>query len=146
MLLTSCIDKLAKLWDMRSMKLVKTYKTEIPGNAAALSPLLDLEVVRKHQLLRTILLLGSLRLLQFYDQVLEEEIGSVKEHFGPIYALAFNPDGKSSSSGGEDVYDDYITLIKTTSTLGFKSSHLVRFLSLFFFLFSCSSVILQLIC
>lgn len=27
-------------------------------------------------------------------QILQEEIGGVKGHFGPINALAFNPDGK----------------------------------------------------
>ena len=30
----------------------------------------------------------------FILQVLQEEIGGVKGHFGPINALAFNPDGK----------------------------------------------------
>jgi len=34
--------------------------------------------------------------------VYEEEIGTVKGHFGPIHALAFSPDGKSYVSGGED--------------------------------------------
>ncbi|KAE8691103.1 Eukaryotic translation initiation factor 3 subunit I [Hibiscus syriacus] len=33
---------------------------------------------------------------KFYDKILQEEIGGVKGHFGPINALAFNPDGKSS--------------------------------------------------
>ena len=33
----------------------------------------------------------------FISQVLQEEIGGVKGHFGPINALAFNPDGKRYS-------------------------------------------------
>ncbi|KAL9241339.1 hypothetical protein vseg_015461 [Gypsophila vaccaria] len=41
---------------------------------------------------------------KFYDKILEEEIGGVKEHFGPLNALAFNPDGKSFADGGEDGY------------------------------------------
>ncbi|PAL62447.1 hypothetical protein CEJ83_21050, partial [Acinetobacter baumannii] len=41
---------------------------------------------------------------KFFDKILQEEIGGVKGHFGPINALAFNPDGKSFSSGGEDGY------------------------------------------
>ncbi|CAB4274259.1 unnamed protein product [Prunus armeniaca] len=35
---------------------------------------------------------------KFYDEVLQEEIGGVKGHFGPINALAFNPDGQRYSS------------------------------------------------
>ncbi|CAK9162495.1 unnamed protein product [Ilex paraguariensis] len=31
---------------------------------------------------------------KFFDKILQEEIGGVKGHFGPINALAFNPDGK----------------------------------------------------
>ena len=31
---------------------------------------------------------------RFYHLVLEEEIGRVKGHFGPINSLAFHPDGK----------------------------------------------------
>uniref|UniRef100_A0A803M5K8 Eukaryotic translation initiation factor 3 subunit I n=1 Tax=Chenopodium quinoa TaxID=63459 RepID=A0A803M5K8_CHEQI len=41
---------------------------------------------------------------KFYDKILTAEIGGVKGHFGPINALAFNPDGKSFASGGEDGY------------------------------------------
>lgn len=59
---------------------------------------------------------------RFYHLVLEEEIGRVKGHFGPINNLKFHPDGKrlvdyllivvchahltphSYSSGGEDGY------------------------------------------
>lgn len=39
---------------------------------------------------------------KFFDKVLEKEIGVVRGHFAPINALAFNPDGKSFSSGSED--------------------------------------------
>ncbi|KAH0923817.1 hypothetical protein HID58_023835 [Brassica napus] len=35
---------------------------------------------------------------KFYDKILQEEIGGVKGHFGPINALAFNPDGRSSAT------------------------------------------------
>ena len=34
----------------------------------------------------------------FLYKILEEEIGGVKGHFGPINALAFNPDGKRYGS------------------------------------------------
>ncbi|CAD6240428.1 unnamed protein product [Miscanthus lutarioriparius] len=31
---------------------------------------------------------------KFYHKILQEEIGGVKGHFGPLNALAFNPDGR----------------------------------------------------
>ena len=31
---------------------------------------------------------------RFFHLVFEEEIGRVKDHFGPINSLAFHPDGK----------------------------------------------------
>ncbi|VVA17497.1 PREDICTED: eukaryotic [Prunus dulcis] len=39
--LTGSLDKSAKLWDIRMLTLIKTYVTERPVNAVALSPLLD---------------------------------------------------------------------------------------------------------
>jgi len=41
---------------------------------------------------------------RFFHLVFEEEFGRVKGHFGPINSVAFHPDGKSYSSGGEDGY------------------------------------------
>ncbi|KAJ8428589.1 hypothetical protein Cgig2_021837 [Carnegiea gigantea] len=39
--LTGSLDKSAKLWDSRTLTLIKTYVTERPVNAVAVSPLLD---------------------------------------------------------------------------------------------------------
>ncbi|KAF4346219.1 hypothetical protein G4B88_011780, partial [Cannabis sativa] len=66
--ITGSLDKSAKLWDTRTLTLIKTYVTERPVNAVTMSPLLD--------------------------HILQQEIGGVKGHFGPINALVFNPDGK----------------------------------------------------
>merc|ERR1711970_514197 len=41
---------------------------------------------------------------RFFHMVFEEEFGRVKGHFGPINSVAFHPDGKSFSTGGEDGY------------------------------------------
>nr|KJB26173.1 hypothetical protein B456_004G228300 [Gossypium raimondii] len=39
--LSGSLDKSAKLWDTRTLTLIKTYSTERPVNAVAMSPLLD---------------------------------------------------------------------------------------------------------
>ncbi|GMI88949.1 hypothetical protein like AT2G46290 [Hibiscus trionum] len=105
--LSGSLDKSAKLWDTRTLTLIKTYGTERPVNAVTMSPLLDHVVLGGGQdasaVTTTDHRAGKFE-AKFYDKILQEEIGGVKGHFGPINALAFNPDGKSFSSGGEDGY------------------------------------------
>ncbi|KAK1364776.1 Eukaryotic translation initiation factor 3 subunit I [Heracleum sosnowskyi] len=103
-LLTGSLDKSAKLWDIRSMKLVKTYNYGTRVYAVTLSPLLDHVVLGGGPDASSVSHGDGKFEAKFYHKVLEEEIGAVKGHFGPINALAFNPDGKSFSSGGEDGY------------------------------------------
>ncbi|KAL7227936.1 hypothetical protein ACSBR1_022752 [Camellia fascicularis] len=96
-LLTGSLDKSAKLWDIISLTLIMTYVTEHPVNAVAMSPLLDHVVLGGGQdasaVTTTDHCAGKFE-AKFFDKVLQEEIGGVKGHFGPINALAFNPDGK----------------------------------------------------
>ncbi|CAI8594537.1 unnamed protein product [Vicia faba] len=105
--ITGSLDKSAKIWDSRTLSLIKTYVTERPVNAVAMSPLLDHVVLGGGQDASSVTTTdhraGKFE-AKFYDKILQEEIGGVKGHFGPINALAFNPDGKSFSSGGEDGY------------------------------------------
>ncbi|CAL1386090.1 unnamed protein product [Linum trigynum] len=104
---TGSLDKSAKLWDIRDLSLIKTYVTERPVNAVTMSPLLDHVVLGGGQDASSVTTTdhraGKFE-AKFFDKILQEEIGGVKGHFGPINALAFNPDGKSFSSGGEDGY------------------------------------------
>ncbi|KAJ0960803.1 hypothetical protein J5N97_001304 [Dioscorea zingiberensis] len=105
--LSGSLDKSAKLWDIRTLTLIKTYVTERPVNAVAISPLLDHVVIGGGQdashVTTTDRRAGKFE-AKFFHKILQEEIGGVKGHFGPINALAFNPDGRSFSSGGEDGY------------------------------------------
>ncbi|CAN6468751.1 unnamed protein product [Victoria cruziana] len=105
--ITGSQDKSAKLWDMRTLTLLKTYVTERPVNACAISPLLDHVVFGGGQeashVTTTDRRAGKFE-AKFFHKILQEEIGGVKGHFGPINALAFNPDGRSFTSGGEDGY------------------------------------------
>ncbi|KAJ9554707.1 hypothetical protein OSB04_009321, partial [Centaurea solstitialis] len=90
--------------DIRSLTLIKTYFTQTPVNAVAMSPLLNhVSFDSCHVVLgggqeasavtTTDHRAGKFE-AKFYDKILQEEIGGVKGHFGPINALAFNPDGK----------------------------------------------------
>ncbi|VVA17498.1 PREDICTED: eukaryotic [Prunus dulcis] len=85
--LTGSLDKSAKLWDIRMLTLIKTYVTERPVNAVALSPLLDHVVLGGGQdasaVTTTDHRAGKFE-AKFYDRVLQEEIGGAKGHFGPI--------------------------------------------------------------
>uniref|UniRef100_A0A453HXN2 Eukaryotic translation initiation factor 3 subunit I n=4 Tax=Triticinae TaxID=1648030 RepID=A0A453HXN2_AEGTS len=105
--LTGSLDKSAKLWDARTLTLIKTYVTERPVNAVDISPTLDHVVIGGGQDAMNVTMTdrraGKFE-AKFFHKILEEEIGGVKGHFGPINALAFNPDGRSFSSGGEDGY------------------------------------------
>ncbi|CAG5118098.1 unnamed protein product, partial [Candidula unifasciata] len=107
MFITASKDNTARLFDMDSLEPLKTYKTERPVNSAAISPLHDHVVLgggqEAMQVTTTSTRVGKFD-ARFFHLVFEEEFGRVKGHFGPINSLAFHPDGKSYSSGGEDGY------------------------------------------
>ncbi|KAL5021798.1 hypothetical protein ScPMuIL_000953 [Solemya velum] len=107
MLITASKDTTAKLFDTSTLRHMKTYKTERPVNSAAISPIKDHVALGGGQeamdVTTTSTKIGKFD-ARFYHLVVEEEFGRVKGHFGPINSVAFHPDGKSYSSGGEDGY------------------------------------------
>ncbi|XP_063239906.1 eukaryotic translation initiation factor 3 subunit I [Bacillus rossius redtenbacheri] len=107
MFITASKDKTAKLFDSDTLMCLKCYKTERPVNSAAISPILDHVVLGGGQeamdVTTTSTRIGKFD-SRFFHLVFEEEFGRVKGHFGPINSVAFHPDGKSYSSGGEDGY------------------------------------------
>ncbi|XP_070555999.1 eukaryotic translation initiation factor 3 subunit I-like [Ptychodera flava] len=107
MLITASKDHTSKLFDTATLKHMKTYKTERPVNSAALSPIREHVVLGGGQeameVTTTSTKVGKFD-SRFFHVIFEEEFGRVKGHFGPINSLAFHPDGRSYSSGGEDGY------------------------------------------
>lgn len=107
MLISSSKDFTAKLFDARNIEHLKTYKTERPVNSAAISPIREHVVLGGGQeamdITTTSGRIGKFD-ARFFHMVFEEEFARVKGHFGPINSVAFHPDGKSYSSGGEDGY------------------------------------------
>jgi len=104
---TASKDNTAKLFDAENLFCLKTYKTERPVNSAAISPIYDHVVLGGGQdamdVTTTSTRIGKFD-SRFFHLVFEEEFGRVKGHFGPINSVAFHPDGRSYSSGGEDGY------------------------------------------
>jgi len=105
--ITASKDNIGKLFDIYSLFCLKTYKTERPVNSATISPLKDHVILGGGEDAMTVTQssgkVGKFH-AQFWHKIFQEEIGQVKGHFGPINTLAFHPNGKQYSSGGEDGY------------------------------------------
>lgn len=105
--ITASRDTSAKIFDTATMTVRKTYRTERPVNAASISPLRNEVVVaggqEALQVTTTSSRAGQFE-ARFFDQLLEQEIGRVRGHFGPINTLAYHPSGHNYASGGEDGY------------------------------------------
>jgi len=104
---TSSADFTAKLYDVVNMKHLKTYKTGRPVNDAVISETKDHILLGGGQeamsVTTTRSAMGKFE-SRFFHLVYEEEFGTVKGHFGPVNALAINPNGRSFASGSEDGY------------------------------------------
>jgi translation initiation factor 3 subunit I len=105
--ITASADFTAKLWDAVDFKHLKTYKTDRPVNAAVISEVKDHILLGGGQEAMSVTTtsgkVGKFE-TRFFHLVYEEEFASVKGHFGPINALAINPNGRSYASGAEDGY------------------------------------------
>jgi translation initiation factor 3 subunit I len=107
MFITSSADFTSKLYDAVYMTHLKTYKTDRPVNDAVISEHKDHILLGGGQEAMSVTTtagkVGKFE-TRFFHLVYEEEFGSVKGHFGPINALAINPNGLNYASGAEDGY------------------------------------------
>lgn len=107
MFVTASADMSAKLWDTRTLKCIKTYQSDRPINAAAISPLMNHVILGGGQEARNVTTTRAAAghfEVDFYHTIFQTKMGQVKGHFGPVNTLAFSPDGKSYASGAEDGY------------------------------------------
>jgi translation initiation factor 3 subunit I len=106
--ITTSKDKIAKIFDSESLEEKKSYATDTPLNSASIAPKFQEFVILgggqdAMNVTTTSARQGKFE-SRFYHKILEEEVGRVRGHFGPINTIAVHPDGKSYSSGGEDGY------------------------------------------
>lgn len=98
-------DCSVKVWDFNNFKLLKTFTCEHPINSAALSPRFPHVLLgggqEASQVTTTSGSTGKFE-AKFFHLIYEDELARVKGHFGPINSVAFNPEGDSYVSGGED--------------------------------------------
>jgi len=105
--ITSSTDHSARLYDARTMKLLKTYDAGRPVNAAAISPLMDHILLGGGESAETVTTTrqdSSQFKVRFFHKIFEDEIASIAGHFGPVNTISFTPNGRSYVSGGEDGY------------------------------------------
>ncbi|KAL7273020.1 translation initiation factor eIF3 subunit [Rhizina undulata] len=105
--ITCSKDKTAKIIDVNSLKVLKTFTTDTPLNTAALTPKKDFVILGGGQEARDVTTTSSRQgkfEARFFHKIFEDEIGRVKGHFGPLNTVAVHPQGTGYASGGEDGY------------------------------------------
>jgi len=124
LMVTCSKDTTAKLWAMDGVvesgpEQVKEYKSDRPLNDVVISPLYNsvdengADKSKMHVLMAggqdakdvttTASSSGKFE-AQLFHMVYEDEIGTIKGHFGPVNALAFFRQGTGFVTGGEDGY------------------------------------------
>jgi translation initiation factor 3 subunit I len=105
--ITSSKDKTAQIFESNTLSPLKKYTTDAPLNSAAITPIQGFVILGggqdAMQVTTTSARQGKFE-CRIWHKILEQELGRVRGHFGPINTIAVHPDGKSFSSGGEDGY------------------------------------------
>jgi len=105
--ITASLDHTAKLYDTETLTCLKTYKSDAPINAAAISPVSPHIILGGGQdagsVTTTDSRMGKFE-IKWYNKIFEDELGACRGHFGPINCLDFSHDGMSFASGAEDGY------------------------------------------
>jgi len=104
---TASLDQTAKLFDLKTLKQLKSYDTGRPVNVATLSPIKEHVILgggQSAEVATTSKLDASQFKVRFFHKIFKEELASIPGHFGPVETLSFSPDGRSFVSGGWDGY------------------------------------------
>ena len=105
--IASSKDHTAKIYDASDYSCKKVFRTERPVNSAAISPIRNEVILGGGQEAMSVTTTAQNKgkfEVRFFDAVLEEEVGQVRGHFGPINTVAYHPGGLGFASGAEDGY------------------------------------------
>lgn len=95
------------MYDTETRKLLRTFESDAPVNAAAISPGKNHIILGGGQEAANVTMsdarMGKFE-IKWFHKVFGDELGSVRGHFGPINTLDFSYDGNSFASGAEDGY------------------------------------------
>mmetsp|Transcript_228 Transcript_228/g.306 ORF Transcript_228/g.306 Transcript_228/m.306 type:complete len:352 (-) Transcript_228:117-1172(-) len=98
-------DQCGKLIDAKTLKVLKTYKSNRPINAAAISPTYNQVLIGGGIQARDVALVDSRMShfeVDFWHICYQFYMGSARGHFGPVNSIDIHPNGKSFVSGGEE--------------------------------------------
>ncbi|KAL9053233.1 MAG: hypothetical protein Q9162_004900 [Coniocarpon cinnabarinum] len=105
--ITSSKDKTAKLHRTSTLETMKTYVTDTPLNSGAIHPTRPFVVLGGGQAAMDVTTTAARQgrfEARIYHKILEDEVGRVRGHFGPLNTVAIHPKGEGYCSGGEDGY------------------------------------------
>ena len=97
-------DKTACLLDMRNLRTIQTYKSNVPVNDCAISPRADhVLLAGGTEAVDVTTTGGSDKFgVRFHHKVYGELLGEVFCHFGTMHRVLFHPSGKGFATGAED--------------------------------------------
>eukprot|EP00992_Anisonema_acinus_P013569 TRINITY_DN8817_c0_g1_i1.p1 TRINITY_DN8817_c0_g1~~TRINITY_DN8817_c0_g1_i1.p1 ORF type:complete len:350 (-),score=108.44 TRINITY_DN8817_c0_g1_i1:104-1099(-) len=118
-LMSASLDQTGKLWDAKTLELLKTYETDKPCNDCDISPLKNQVIIGGGQDAQSVTNASHRQNrfeTRFFHKIYMEELTTISGHFGPLNTIAFSPDGRGFATGGEDGFvrlhrfdDDYFT-------------------------------------
>ncbi|KAH8926795.1 WD40 repeat-like protein [Atractiella rhizophila] len=104
---TTSKDQTAKIIDIKTLKVIKEFKTETPLNSAAIIPSRPYIVLGGGQEAMSVTTTSARQghfEVRFWHRIFEEEVARVKGGFGPCNTIAVHPKCHGYSIGGEDGY------------------------------------------